>query len=279
MISAFVVLVTALAVAQTDATRSLTEHSSIIVRGKVLKINASDEHLLRPSAQTVVITVEQMYVGHEIAGDQTGQTATVILSAPGIFKPGDEAVFFGNPRFLGKSVTIADEGEMPVPAGASGQATLQQAAQGHRDRRLLDHIAAAGLIFRGRVRSVQPLESALGAYETDADAPSEHAPQWHVAVVEVVNPLRGGAAKQQVTVVFAASQDIAWFQSPKLVPGQDAVFLAHAPTSEEETRHGPMLRELMRQQPVHMVTEPSHVLPATEEDRVRGLIAAPKEMK
>src|SRR5437762_4946529 len=98
------------AFAQTIAVPSLADRSSIIVRGKVLKINASDEHLLQPSNQTAVISIEQMYAGKEIAGDQAGRTATVIFSKPGVLKTGEVAVFFGNPRFLGKSITIADEG-------------------------------------------------------------------------------------------------------------------------------------------------------------------------
>jgi hypothetical protein len=279
-IAVLLALATGAAFAQTKESQSLAERSSMIVRGEVLRTNASDERLLQPSDQTAVIAIEQMYAGHEIAGDQTGRTATVIFSAPGVLKPGDEAVFFGNPRFLGQTVTMVDEGEMPAAATAAIQSTLQKGMQSRRERLLRDHIDAARLIFRGRVTAVQPLEVALGASEAEDDAPTEHVPLWQVATVEIVNPLRGGVARQQVTVVFAASRDIAWFQSPKLIAGQDAVFVAHAPTSEEENGHqGAMLHELMQKQPVHMVTEPSHVLPPSEEDRVRGLMAAPKEMK
>lgn len=278
-ISALMVLATSAAFAQTITVQSLADRSSIIVGGKVLKINASDEHLLQPSNRTAIILIQQMYAGKEFAGEQTGRTATVILSNPGILKTGEAAVFFGNPRFLGKSITIADEGETPLPANASMQASLDQAVQAKRDKPLLDKIAAASLIFRGRVVSVQRLEFPQPD-NPESDSPSEHSPQWQVASVEITNPLRGGLAQQQVTVAFSASKDIVWFQSPKLIPGQDSIFLAHAPTSEEESLYrGSALHELMQKQPIYMVTEPSHVLPPTEEDRVRGLIAAPKEIK
>ncbi|HXB21295.1 MAG TPA: hypothetical protein VNV88_07940 [Candidatus Solibacter sp.] len=280
VISALMALAAGAAFAQTIAVPSLADRSSIIVRGKVLKINASDEHLLEPSNQTAVISIQQMYTGKEIAGDQTGRTATVILSKPGVLKAGEAAVFFGNPRFLGKSVTIADEGETPLAANVSMQSSLDQAVQAQRNKPLLDKIAAASLIFRGKVSYVQPLESSREPERPESDSPSEHSPDWHLATVEITNPLQGGTAKQQVTVVFSASRDIVWFQSPKLIPGQDAIFLAHAPTSEEETLYrGSTLHELMQKQPIYMVTEPSHVLPPAEEDRVRGLIAAPKEIK
>jgi hypothetical protein len=274
-------LAAGVACAQTDATQSLAERSTIIVRGKVLKTNASDEPLLAPSARTAIISVEQMYAGKEIAGDQAGRNVTVILSKAEGVKAGEEAVFFGNARFLGKSLTIADEGEVQQAAVSSAvQSTVEQAVQARRDKPVLDRMATASLVFRGTVSSVKPLESTAGAAEGRQPArPSEHDPEWQVATIQVVKPIRGGTAGQNLTVLFAASDDIVWFHAPKLKQGQDAIFLAHAPGKEEEAIHGRFLQELMQKQTIYLVTEPSDVLPPADEDRVRRLLAAPKETK
>ncbi len=283
-ISALTMLAASVAFAQTipqpSIPQPLVERSSIIVRGKILKMNASDEKLLQASNRTAIVSIEQMYAGAEIAGDQAGRTATVILSTSGALKPGEAAVFFGNPRFLGKSITIADEAETPLAANSAMLSTLDQAVQTHRNKPLLDKIATASLIFRGKVSYVQPIESVLEPEQPESDSPSEHSPDWQMATVEITTPLQGGTVKQQVAVVFAASRDITWFQSPKLIAGQESIFLAHSPTSDEEVRYrGTTLHELMQKQPIYMVTEPSHVLPPAEEDHVRGLIAASKETK
>jgi hypothetical protein len=281
LIFAVAALSAGVAIAQTDATRSLAERSTIIVRGKVLKTNASDEPLLAPSTRTAIITVEQMYAGKEIAGDQAGRTATVILSKAEGVKAGQEAVFFGNARFLGKSLTIADEGEVQQATVTSAmQSTVEQAMQVRRDKPVLDRMAVAKLIFRGTVSSVKPLESTAATAQGQRPAhTSEHDPEWQVATVQVIKPMRGGTAGENVTVLFAASDDIVWFHAPKLKPGQDAIFLAHAPSTEEEATYRHSFQELLTKQTIYLVTEPFDVLAPADEDRVRRLLAAPKETK
>src|SRR5262249_18604910 len=67
----------------------LAARSSVAIRGKIERVNASEEPLLSPSRQTAVVTVQQMYSGNEVAGDQTGKTVTVILSRPELVKRGE----------------------------------------------------------------------------------------------------------------------------------------------------------------------------------------------
>lgn len=277
VLSLLVSITTSMAFAQTNAAQSLAERSTIILRGKILKTNASDEPLLAPSNVTVIVSVEHMYSGQEIAGDQTGHTATVILSRAEAVKEGEEMVFFGNPRFLGKSLTMADVGEMAAQAADS----MERTAHAHRDQPVSRRLAVANMVFRGTVESVRPLERTAETQGKRAPAPaSEHDPEWEVATVRVVTPLRGGTAGQNLTVVFAASIDITWFNSPKLKPGQDAVFLAHSPNKEEELLYRSSgLSKFLEKQSIYLVTEPFDVLPPADEDRVRGLLATPKETK
>ena len=58
--------------------------SAIVVLETVRKIAVGEEPLLALSNATVVIKIEQMFAGSEFAGDQTGRTATVIVSNPTI---------------------------------------------------------------------------------------------------------------------------------------------------------------------------------------------------
>jgi len=251
--------------------QTLAESSSVVVRGRVLKLNASDEPLLPASRRTAVVLVQQMYAGSEIAGDQKGKNATVILTRPDAVKSGQEAFFFGNVRFVGTTMTIADVGESPVEPGNSPMsAALDRAGQGPTDRAILERLAAASMVFRGSVQDVRPIES--------RGAPAEHDPEWQVATVRVLTPLRGGDSGQVVTIAFPGSRDITWFNSPKLKPGQEAVFLAHTPTKEEEGLYRSSgLGGLMDKPPLYLVTEPYDVLRPTDETRVRGLLSRQKE--
>jgi hypothetical protein len=266
--------------AQGARVESLAARSAVVVRGKVLRTNASDEPMLPASNRTAIISVQEMYAGSEIAGDQKGRNATVILSRPDALKPGQEAIFFGAVRFLGKSMTIADDDEIPAQgANASPDSALQRGVQARKDGPILERLAAASVVFRGTVEDVRRLEP--GAEQTQrAPPPTEHDPEWQAATVRIDTPLRGGQAGQKVTIVFAGSRDITWFNSPKLKPGQEAVFLARTPTKEEATMYrASALGALLQKQRAYLVTEPNDVLPPAEEARVRALLPRAKEKK
>jgi hypothetical protein len=114
--------------AQNESARTLTERSAIVVRGKVLKTNASNEPLVAASSRTAVILVQQMYAGSEIAGDQTGRKVTVILSRPQRLKVGEEALFFGRREVQPPDQLEADGGSRVCP---QGRARLRKEAEGH----------------------------------------------------------------------------------------------------------------------------------------------------
>jgi len=267
--------------AQKESAQTLAERSAIVVRGRVLKVNASDEPMIAASRSTAVISVVQMYAGNEIAGELKGRTATVILSRPDSVKAGEEVLFFGNPRFLGRSLTIADEGELPVKVGVPTMLSeVEGGAQARKDKPVRDRIAIADLVFRGTVDSVSPLGTETEEGKKTALPPSEHDPEWQVANVRIAAPLRGGEAGKVVAIIFPASRDIVWFNAPKLKVGQDAVFLAHTANKQDTTlSRSHALAALQEKQSVYFVTDPFDVLAPADEDRIRGLLAGSKETK
>ncbi len=266
------------ALAQDETAKALAERSAIVVAGKVVRVNASLEPLQPASSQTIVITVSRMYSGAEIAGDQRGRMATVVLSsAAKAMKVGTEALFFGNPRFIGTSLTIISEGELLSGAGGAPAAAVSLGVQGQRDQPVRERIAAATSIFRGRVESERALAPAAGQAGAPAQPPSEHDPEWHIASVRVVTPLRGGTQGALVNVLFPASRDIVWFNAPKLAVGQEAIFITHR-ADQEDARllRAPGLADILAAQPVEIVSQPFDTVPVGDEARVRALIAGGK---
>lgn len=262
--------------AQDETAKALAERSAIVVAGKVMRVNASLDPLQPASAQTVVIMVSRMYSGAEIAGDQKGRMATVVLSsAARPMKVGTEALFFGNPRFIGKSLTIASEGELVSGAAGAASADISLGVQAQRDLPLRERIAAASSVFRGRVESERPLGAGAGQPGASDQPPSEHDPEWHVASVRVLTPLQGSAQPGLINVLFPASRDIVWFNAPKLTAGQEAIFITHrADRDDPRLMRAPGVAALLAaQQPVEIVSEPFDTLPVADEARVRALIA------
>lgn len=266
------------AAAQTDSMAALASRSAIVVLGTVTKVDASEEPLVAPSRSTAVIKIDRMYAGSELAGDQTGRSATVVLSRPGSVKVGDQAIFFGNPRLIGKTITIADEGELPAPQAAAGKApqALELGIQARRDAPLRERLASAESIFRGTVERVRPLEAEARARRTLPR--EEHDPEWQVATVRVTAAMRGAQNGAVVPVVFAASRDIQWFNSPKLRPGETAVIIGQRPREGELTLlRGTGAARLFQDRHAVLVTSPFDVLPAADERRVVELLQSKEE--
>jgi len=247
--------------------------SAIVVLGTVEKVGASEEPLLAPTKSTVVIKVDRMFSGKELAGDQTGRTATVILSKPSDVKVGTKALFFGNPRFIGKTITIADVGELPAPRAEAQniQQTLEPGLQARRDVPVRARLDIAQMVFRGKVESVRSLETE--SKDKQSIPRDEHDPDWQVAMVRVTSALRGTQNGAVIPVVFAGSRDIMWFNSPKLKPGDESLFIGHRPQGSEATLlRGTGITSFVEQQHAIFVTEPFDVLSASDEKRVLGLL-------
>ncbi len=262
--------------AQDDPMFSLASRSPIVVLGTVAKVNASEEPHLAPTPSTVIIRVRRMFAGSEFAGDLSGQTATVILSKPGSVQRGATAYFFGNPRFIGKTVTIADDGELPATASASGAppAALARGIQARRDAPILARLAKATAVFRGIVERVRAIEAeSMNAKRRPRD---EHDPDWQLAQVRVTTAWRGAKQGSVVAVVFPASGDILWLNSPKLATGKEVLVLAHPPQQEDEL---PLLRAtgvlpIVEEQHALVVSQPYDVLQPADEQRLVGLLRA-----
>jgi hypothetical protein len=251
---------------------ALASRSAIVVLGTVTNVEASEEPMLAPTSSTVVIKVEKMYAGSELAGDQTGRTATVILSKPGGMKVGAKAIFFGNPRFIGKTITIADEGELPESSGdVKGVQALTPALHERSDAPVRARLNMAQTVFRGTVESVRPLQ--VESRDKEASQRNEHDPEWQVAMVRVASGMRGAEKGSVIPVVFAASRDIMWFNSPKPKPGEEKLFIAHRPQESEASllRAASVSSFVEKEHPV-FVTDPFDVLPPSDEKRVAELL-------
>ncbi len=258
--------------AQDESAKALAERSSIVVAGTVIKAKASLEPRQAPSERTVVIKISTMYAGAEIAGDQKGRTATVILSRPSTkIKAGTEAVFFGNPRFLGNSLTIAGEGELIAGVATAATAELELGLQARRDQPLRERLAVASSVFHGKVENERAIPS--GA-DRSREPQSEHDPEWHVAAVRVVNSLQGTEKGALVNVIFPASRDIMWVNSPKLKANQEALFITQKPDKADTwLMRAPGVAAFLEKQPAEVVSQPLDTLPASDDARVRNLLA------
>jgi len=96
--------------------------------------------------------------------------------------------------------------------------TTAQANAAH-DSELADRVNRAEAIVSGVVIETKRLETQRPAFL------SQHNPDWHQAVIQVDTVEKGHITTKDLPVFYAASSDIAWFQSPKLSKGDRGIWL------------------------------------------------------
>lgn len=253
--------------------KNLIERSAIVVLGRVERVNASIEPLQAASASTCVVKFLHLYAGSEIAGNQTDKYATVIITKPGKLKVGMEALFFGNRRFLGKSLTLIDEGEiLPEALNETDYMILAQAQRLRLDKVIIGRLSIASQVFRGKVESERSLSEALSTsgQNTESRMPdNEHDPEWHIAKVQVFKSMQNAREGATINVIFPASKDIMWFNSPKLKANEDAIFIIHKPS---QLIGFPQINAFLKEPTTQIVTHPLDVLPASDEAHIRELL-------
>ena len=177
------------------------------------------EKILRPEAPSVISGFE-------------GGNVTVQLLEPGSLGPGDSATFYTRLGSMGRGLTVIELAHILIPGvGAmeervmAAAAATESALAGLSNSALRAQIQQADVVLLGRVMAIREIPAAALATE-ELRPLSEHDPNWQQAVVEVQEGIKGlEGTTRRISVRFAASTDIRWFQSPKLTVGEERIFM------------------------------------------------------
>jgi len=248
--------------------------ASIVFRGTVQKVKTATLEEVEPTAETLVVKVDEVLHGTQAFRDYTGQAVTVQLTGLPVPDVGKKATFYVNSWLSGESLAVrgvARVGDVDAPA-----------IQRKTDQPLLDRLTAAQLVVVAKVTAVRPVpppavaaaEAALNGGE--GTRVSEHDPDWHEAVMQVDTVEKGqlaAAANKTVTVVFPASKDVLWFTAPKFQVGQEGIYVLHkTPTNPAVAA---MVKVRSTSQPeTYAAPEAADVLPKGQVERVRTLLQA-----
>lgn len=195
-----------------------------------------------------------IFRGADTIGPFTNQDV-LILRPPGA--QARHAIFFVTPVNYGKLMTAREDGELAPPESLrTFSDALARADQAASDRKLRGLLASAETVVVARVAKTVDLTADWRA--------SEHDPRWSLAAIEVVRILK--AETRTSHVVFAGSDDVRWFRSPKLHPGDEGIFLL---------RHdnGNLLRNATTPSTTgYILIDPADFRPLSEEQRIVTLL-------
>lgn len=94
----------------------------------------------------------------------------------------------------------------------------------------------ASLVIRGKVAATNILSEKAGP------AISEHDPVLRKAIIEIKQVLKGKIKAKKIVLSYASSDDVMWYNSPKLKKGQEAIFLLHSAEAADNQAGYPVLR-------------------------------------
>lgn len=252
-------LVVCLSAAGCATTRSeklpkLVQEANYIFRATIERVDASNVDAVPASERTVVAKVEAVFEGAANHGDFAGRSITVILPAEQAAQPGESLDVFGRVLAYGETLAVDAVDVLEATGDASSRADqVREAIATNRDQALRTRLQSADLVLLGAV-TTEPARLPGGS----ALAVSEHDPLWRVVEVRSEQVLRGSAEK--VSVVFASSDDIRWFRSPKLKPNTRGIFILRMQERKDFPVRG------------YILIDPEDFRPVAELDRVKRLL-------
>ena len=200
------------------------------------------------------VHVEMIFRGAGTIGAFTNQDVLLVRPAGA---QSQHAIFFVTPINYGKLMTAREDGELAPPENlktfTDALARVDQAAS---DRKLRELLTSAETVVVARVVRAAGLNAEWRA--------SEHDPHWSLAAIEVERVLK--SEPRTNNVLFAGSDDLRWFHSPKLRTGDEGIFLL---------RHdnGDLLRNTQTPEvTAYVLVDPADFRPLSEESRIVELL-------
>jgi len=260
---------------------NLIEQSSTIFVGRVTQIGGSTMPTVPPSPDMAVVEVERILDKPPAVSMQTSTLVTVKLKQSGSLRLGDRVIFYTNGRIFGEGLAVEEVGHETMaqatpgatsgggPADRSSSQDIAQIRQQQAEASLQERIRAAPVVVVGRVREVH--DAAGAALQQSAGGGlriTEHDPRMAEAVIEVTDAFKGATAGSDVVVRFPTSEDVMWFNYPKLRVGEAGVFILQPDSLAGGSKASIRGTEV----PAYNVPQRNDVLPVTEADRVRKLV-------
>jgi hypothetical protein len=190
----------------------LARSASLIFSGTVVKLGASEVSLLPAREHFAVIQVDRGLRAEAALGELRGRLITMARSAPGDLRQGQKAVFFTHSWIHGKQIAVQEVTHLD----AQSEDAVAQAIAGLPGLHLKDRLRSAQRIVLAEVSEIRSVPK---------QRRTRLAPFWSVAVLKVVEALRGGA--EPVEVLFPTSTSRHWIRAPRFQPNQRGIFLLH----------------------------------------------------
>jgi hypothetical protein len=230
---------------------ALARTSSLIFRGMVQQVAASNVDGLAAAANLELVRVDVPLRSDPALGDLTGMLVTVAMDASTPLAAGTEAIFFTTGWIHGEQIAVREVAHVApdlVEAVATQIARLP-------DLHLISRLAQARLVVLAEVQSTSRLDHTR----------ERRSPRWARAELRVVTALKGRS--RSPVLYFPTSDSHHWYRAKRPRKGQRRIFILHA----EDSQAGRWLSDEERGA-VFTALDPADIQPASQLDRIRALL-------
>jgi hypothetical protein len=237
----------------TEKLLDLVEAAGFIFTGRAIPGRATEAHGDRENA--VAVQVHQVLRSPDVLGDLEGTDVIVVGERPQAIREGGSLLLFTSIAAVGDRL-VTRELEHREPSDEAIR-DVAEAVRTVGERPLVQRVTEAELIVVGEAVDSTPIER-------PGPPRSEHDPEWWIARVAVRSVVKGATRRRRLEVLFANSEDIAWYKAPKLHEGTSGLLLlrprdkAEAPAEVAET--------------VYQATDPLDLLPVQRLPEVERIL-------
>jgi hypothetical protein len=200
----------------------LRRQSTFTFVGTVKRLNAATMAEVPVTDSTAVVTVDEVLQAPPMLADLAGTDITVQLSNAQQMQEGQQATFFTTGWLYGQSIAVQEIGHVEGRVGDDHAAELAALSPGtpeNRTLRLQQRLADADVVVVGTVSNISvPEQRPRGPI-------TEHNPEYREATIDVHAVEKGDPPPDRVKVVYSASDDVEWRNTPTFHVGQSGIFL------------------------------------------------------
>ncbi|MGA2779346.1 MAG: hypothetical protein ABSF94_17460 [Steroidobacteraceae bacterium] len=211
--------------------------------------------LPKDAGEVVAARIEEVIRSTPVLRGLAGREALVVTKHSATLRQLRNPILFTECLSLGEVLLLREIGHVESSHEVSRQVaeTIREVAE----LPLRARVAAADLIVEAEVVDSRPLERPFPPR-------SEHDPAWSIARVTVTAVLKGRKPKAEIEVLFASSDDIVWFRSPKLRDGASGILLLIHLKEDEIPKHVP--------RSAYQATDPLDFLPIDRRGEIERLV-------
>lgn len=196
-----------------------TPQSDLVFSGTILltgtsTIDADDV------SDLAIVEVDEIFKGQENFKSFKGRKITIKLKDPKSSVEGNKYIFFTKGWIFGESIGVVEIGNKPVAPSTNlkeVQTEVNKVEQTEDDKQLVKRLSAAELVVSGKIINIT-------RFKVEEEA-TEHSPEWQKAEIKVDKVIKGTSTSETVSILFAGSNDVMWYDSPKFKKDEEGIWL------------------------------------------------------